>query len=357
MIRRSDSSFVAILRRMKVRKKIKYSKILVVVFITALIWVWADLAQDETLPARPAVIVVDQAVNPKLWVSLDKASSKDIRITLSGPHAAIADLSRRLKEGKRFEFDFDAAQENMDKPGSYTLTALSFLQKSKQARQLGLKVESCQPETIVVDVAQLVKKTLTVRCVDERANPVRGSVISPPQVDMYVPSNWSGERLIADVQLTPNELEQARLAPVEKTPYVELAPGHTRNAPVAVKITTPEQQRLADYIITKVIPKYSLSANLQGKYKVDVLNLDVVMSPISINATPEAKWAYENMAYQVRLEINDDDAKSTEAQRKPVVYNFPDEYVRRGEIRLNQQPVTAQFKLIPLSSSGPGGTD
>jgi hypothetical protein len=81
------------------------------------------------------------------------------------------------------------------------------------------------------------------------------------------------------------------------------------------------------------------------------------MSPISINATPEAKWAYENMAYQVRLEINDDDAKSTEAQRKPVVYNFPDEYVRRDEIRLNQQPVTAQFKLIPLSSSGPGGTD
>lgn len=339
------------------RKKINYSKILVVVFITALIWVWADLAQDEILPDRPAVIVVDQAANPRLWVSLDKALSRNIRITLSGPHAAIADLSRRLKEGKRFEFDFDAEIQKMEKPGSYTLTVLAFLQKDKQLRQLGLKVEACQPETIAVEVAQLVKKTLTIRCVDENANPVRGADIDPPQVDMFVPSDWSGERLIADVQLTVRELEQARLSPVAKTPYVELAPGHTRNAPVAVKITTPEQQQLADYIITKVTPKYSLSANLQGKFKVDVLNLDAVMSPISISATPEAKWAYENMAYQVRLEIDDDDAKSTQAQRKPVIYNFPDEYVRRDEIRLNQQPVTAQFRLVSLSSSGPGGTD
>jgi hypothetical protein len=63
------------------------------------------------------------------------------------------------------------------------------------------------------------------------------------------------------------------------------------------------------------------------------------------------------MTYQVRLEIDDDDAKSTEPQRKALVYNFPEEYVRRDEIRLNQQPVIAQFKLVPLSSSGPGGTE
>ncbi len=49
--------------------------------------------------------------------------------------------------------------------------------------------------------------------------------------------------------------------------------------------------------------------------------------------------------------------KSTEPQRKALIYNFPEEYVRRDEIRLNQQPVTAQFKLIPLSSSEPAGTD
>lgn len=339
------------------RKKINYSKIALVVFITALIWVWADLAQDENLPDRPAVVVVDQTANPELWVSLDKLPSRDIRMTLSGPHNATVEFSRKLKEGERFEFDFDAAQQMMDKPASYTLTVPSFLQKNKQIRQLGLKVMSCRPETISVDVARLVKKTLTVRCIDEKANLLKGATVEPGQVSMFVPENWSGERLQAFVALTPGEIKQATSSPMEKKPCVELAPGYIRNAPVTVKVTTSERQQLADYVVTKVTPKYSLSANLQGKFRVDVLNLDAVMSPIAISATAEAKWAYENLAYQVRLEIDDGDAKSTEPQRKALIYNFPEEYVRRDEIRLNQQPVTAQFKLIPLSSSEPAGTD
>jgi hypothetical protein len=339
------------------RKKINYSKILLVVFITVLIWVWADLAQDETLPDRPAVIVVDQTADPELWVSLDKAPSRDVRMTLSGPHTAIVDFYRKLKEGQSFQIDFDAAQEKMDQASSYTLAVPAFLQKNKQIRQFGLKVVSCRPETISVDVVRLVKKTLTVRCVDEKANLLRVAVIEPPQVNMFVPESWSGERLEAQVTLTSSEIKQAGASPVEKKPYVELAPGYTSSAAIAVKITIPERQQLADYVITKVRPKYSLSANLQGEYRVDVLNLDTVMSPIAISATPEAKWAYENAAYQVRLEIDDGDVKSTEPQRKALIYNFPEEYVRRDEIRLNQQPVIAQFKLVPLSSSGLGGTE
>ena len=334
------------------QKRINYSKIALVVFITALIWVWADLAQDETLPDRPAVIVVDQTVNPELWVSLDKLPSRIIRMTLSGPHTAIAEFSRRLKEGQSSEFNFDPIQEKMvDKPTGYTLAVPAFLQKNKLLRQLGLKVVSCRPETISVDVVRLVKKTLTVRCVDEKANPLKAAAIEPGQVSMFVPEAWNGERLEAQVTLTLSEIKQAASSPVEKKPYVELSPGYIRSAPVTVKVTTPERQQLADYVVTKIKPKYSLSANLQGKYGVDVLNFDSVMSPVAISATPEAKWAYENMAYQVRLEIDDGDVKTTEPQRKVLIYNFPEEYVRRDEIRLNQQPVAAQFKLVPLSSS------
>jgi hypothetical protein len=57
------------------------------------------------------------------------------------------------------------------------------------------------------------------------------------------------------------------------------------------------------------------------------------------------------MPYQVILEIDDEDAKSTEPLRRELIYNFPDEYIRRDEIRLNQQPVTARFELIPLTST------
>jgi hypothetical protein len=56
------------------------------------------------------------------------------------------------------------------------------------------------------------------------------------------------------------------------------------------------------------------------------------------------------MRYQVILEIADEDDKDEEA-RRTVVYNFPEKYVSENEIKLNQPPVTAQFRLIPLPSA------
>ena len=49
------------------RRKVKFSKIALVVCMTALIWVWADLALDETPPARLADIVVDESMSERLW--------------------------------------------------------------------------------------------------------------------------------------------------------------------------------------------------------------------------------------------------------------------------------------------------
>ena len=80
------------------------------------------------------------------------------------------------------------------------------------------------------------------------------------------------------------------------------------------------------------------------------------MSAISIRATPEAKRLYEKMRYQVILEIDDSDkdAQSTEPLRRELIYNFPAEYVRRGEIVLNQQSVTARFRLTALPAEQAG---
>jgi len=333
--------------------KVSYGKILVAVFITILIWVWADLALDEELPDKPAVILVDESANPKLWVSFQRASSADIRVTLSGPHSIIAEENRKLKKGKRLEFDFDAAQEKMNEPATYTLTLLPFLQKDKEIRRSGLKVQSCEPDTLSVSVVGLAQKSLAVECIDEGQNPIKDAAIKPANVVCFVPADWSGEKLVARVQLTRREIDQARLAPVEKTPYIELAPGQFRKVPAVVKVSTPPQEdRLSDYTITTATLGFSLSANLQGKYTVEVTNLDTVMSAITIRATPDAKRAYEKMRYQVILEIDDSDkdVKSTEPLRKELIYNFPAEYVRRDEIMLNQQPIVARFKLTPLSA-------
>ncbi|UCE99020.1 MAG: hypothetical protein JSV82_07510 [Planctomycetota bacterium] len=337
-------------------KKIKFGKISAIVFLTILIWVWADLALDEQFTVSNVTISVAKSTNPNLWVSFDDRSSVSIeKMVLKGPASKVADVKRKLNDGSLIlEFFLDADLEGMVNPGEYHLSALNFLRKSDQIRQLGLTIESCLPETTAVTVAGLVKKNLTVKCVDETQNPLNAAITEPTQVAMFVPEDWGGEKLIAKVQLSRREIDQTRLLAIKKVPFIELATGQIRSAPTAVKIKMPpDEDLLSDYTITTATLGFSLSANLQGKYKVEVANLDEIIRAITIRATPDAKRAYEKMPYQLILEIKDVDAKSTEPLRKELIYNFPDEYLRKDEIRLNQTPAIARFKLIPMLTPEP----
>lgn len=332
-------------------RKIKYSKIAVVVFLTILIWVWADLALDEKLPVSDATIIVAKS-NPSLWVSFSDEPSISIdNILLRGPASKIANVRLKMKDrSPSFEFFLDAEQEGMTEPGEHPLDVHDFLRKSDQIKQFGLTVESCEPAKLTVSVVELVKKSLTVQCFDVSGNSLKTESVKPEKVDMFVPGDWEGEKLTAEVRLMPGEIERARTTLIEKKPYVELAPGQIREAATAVNIKmSAEEDPLKSYPITTATLGYCLSANLQGKYKVAVDNLNEVIGNIAIRATPKAKQAYEGMRYQVILEIDDGDVPPKEPQRR-VVYNFPQEFVSKGEIMLDQhqQPVTARFKLIPL---------
>jgi hypothetical protein len=205
-----------------------------------------------------------------------------------------------------------------------------------------------------VKVVGLVNRLLDVKCVDESQNPLSQAIVDPVQMEMLVPENWGSEKLIAEVLLTRREIEQARVSAIDKTPYIRLAAGQIRQAPQPVKITLPpEPDRLADYTITAPTISIALSPTLQRKYSVEITNLEEVLSPIAIKATPEAERAYRLQPLpRMTLYILDDDTKKgQEEQPKKVVYNFPPEFVRKGEIELKnpQQPAEAKFKLIPIS--------
>jgi hypothetical protein len=167
---------------------------------------------------------------------------------------------------------------------------------------------------------------------------------------MYVPVDWTRDRLTANVRLTQAEIIRARSAAVVKTPYIELPDGRIREAKEVSVRMPPETDPLGIHTITTPKLGYCFSPNLQGKYKVDVKNMNEIVSFIVIKATSEAKQAYEDMRYQVILEIDDDD-KDREESRREVVYNFPKKYVEAGEIKLDQQPVTAQFSLTRQPST------
>jgi hypothetical protein len=323
-------------------RKIKYGKIVIVVSLTILIWVWADLALDETTD-KAAVLVVKEPTDPSLWVSFRQARSQSFRLTLAGPHSAIG----RMSKGE-IEFAFDAAAEQMDKPGGYSLNLLQFLQRDTTLRRLGLKLKSCEPQVVDVNVAALRQKTLAVECLDESGNLLKAAV-DPSTVQLSAPE----ERRSAQVRLSRAEIERARTATVEKRPFVVLGVGQTREATRLVKIKMPpaEDPRNPDTVTTARLG-IATSLTLKEKYKVNVKNLNEVIGLINIRATPAAKQAFEAMRYQVVLEIDDGDVNEEEELRREVRYNFPEDFVRKDEIRLNQSPARAWFELTPRAPGG-----
>jgi hypothetical protein len=333
-------------------RKIKFGKIAIVIFLTILIWVWTDLDLDEELSVPRAVIRV--AYSPELLVSFNGQSEALINnIRLKGPAKKITDVTRGLDDGSlELDFTLNPEREMMTTTGPRTLNVLDFLKRSDKIKELGgLTVEDCKPEIIDVDIVELVKKSLDIEFFDENGVPVEVQSYDPEKVDMYVPKD---SRLKAQVRLTASNINQARLSKAVVFPYVELSPGRRRNSttPVRVKMS-PEADSLGEYNIEDAKLGITLSMNLVGEWKVEV-NYNEVVRPFSILATVEAKNAYENQEFQIYLIIPDDYAKEPDKeQRRDVVYNFPEEYVRENKIRLKnpEQKAIAKFKLIPPKSA------
>jgi hypothetical protein len=355
-------------------KRRRLRKIAATLIFTTLIWVFADLALDEELTVSNLKLSVAKSVNPALWVTFSGQSAVQLdKVVLKGSARKVAEARQRINAGRFVrEFYFDPEREKVTTPGDHPLNVAEFLKGADGIRQLGLTVISADPNLLTVSIVELQKKQVVVRCFDDSQNPLKVASIEPAQVEAFVPAERGGAALEARVTLSRREIEQARLAPIEKTPIVELAPGQTREAASSVKITlSKEQDRLQGYLVTSVRLGVSLSVNLEGKYKVELVNPDAVMGSVAIRATPEAKRAYENVRYHVILEIDDSDkdsrpdkspttatagAEAPVELRRDLVYNFPPEFLRKDEITLNQSPVQARFRLVPLPAEIPAGT-
>jgi len=330
-------------------RKIKFGKIAIVIFLTILIWVWTDLYLDEVELIPRATISV--ASSPELLVSFSGQPEAVINnIMLKGPARKIAEIRRRLAEGSlELDFTLNPELERMTATDSYSLDVLDFLRGSiKKFKDFeGLTVEECKPERIEVNVVKLVKKPLEIDCFNENGVPVTVQSKNPEKVDMYVPED---SRLRAKVRLTSSDINQARLSEAIVTPYIELIPGTRRPASQKVRIKmSPEADSLTQHQILDASLGYTMGKNLLGRYDVDIENYNELVS-FFILATPEAKNAYESKNFRITLEILDEDAKKPPEtlHRRDMIYNFPQEYLTKNEIRLDGEPEEARFKLIPL---------
>jgi len=326
-------------------------KLILVLFITALIWVWADQALTRNTSV-PATIAVDKSTDPQLWVTFfDMQPTVPIRVRLSGAASKIDAVKRKLEDGSlRLEFYINPAEEKIAVAGVHTFKLLPLIQKSRVIADLGLQVESIDPEAVNVNVVQLAKQKLTVQVLGDNQIPLKDAAVEPATIEMLVRQDWSGDMLKATVSLTPQEIEQARTAGIWRKPMVELAPGIPRTADTQVKITLPStKQRLKDFVIDGANIGYTFSPNLAGKFRVELINQNQVLGPIKIQATDEARLVYGNVPFKVILDISDDDVKASGELTRPVQFNLPPDYVRKGEINIAELELrTAKFKLIPL---------
>lgn len=331
----------------------RIKKYAAVIFLTILIWTYAYLAQEEKI-SRMATLAVGGGVRSDLQVTFDRPTPIPLSLILQGPASKVAVLKRRLlaadtdQDKERLDFLYDPETQNHSLPGTYTLTLIDLLQADEKLRDMGLRVIDCDVKTVKVTIDQLVEKRLTVQCVDPAGKILQPETLEPATMAMFVRKEYDGP---ATITMTSQQVELARKSVLHLRPYITLGNQqvYAKN-PVSVKLPSAEILLQSRPLQPRV--GLLLSRTLQGKYQVELLNENELTSVTTILSTPEAFSEYEKMIYQVLVEILDDDvtAAATEGIKRPVVYHFPLEYVRRGEILLDPTaPVRqAHFRLIPL---------
>jgi hypothetical protein len=336
----------------KMVRKIKYGKIAIVILLTVLIWVWADLDQDQEWPVPKLAISIAKSADPALWASFKgadelPASSVSINnVLLKGPASRIVDVEQRWNRGSSdFGVFFAPEQEQMTSPGEHPLDVLTFLKRTEKIRRWGVTIESCEPKTVVIQIAKLVTQKVAVQCFNESGAPQKAQ-IKPEKVDAFVPADRT---LTAKVRLTASEIKQARSSVITKKPYIEMPDGQIVEVSTDVEITMPPAEDvLRDYTVKAPKLVIALSLNLQGIYKANVSNLNEVIRPFTIRATPEAGQAYEKQPFQMTLFILDGDEKVEGPQTKEVVYNLPEGFVRGNEIEVLPPLARAQFVVVRI---------
>lgn len=338
--------------------KPKLGKISIVIFLTVLIWVWSDLAQDERMSLSGFVMMtVARPADPTVWVSFEGPDAElrpsvTIRaIDLKGPASRVSEVDRMRKKGElSLDLFVSPEEEGWTEVGSRSFNVLNFLKQSPEIKQLGLTVENCEPRTVTVEVHRLVERALPVECIDENGAPLRAE-IEPATVDAFVPDGVVAAR----VRLSARERVQATASAIQKTPYVEFVRGQQREVSTRVSVSlSPEEVVLAEHPVQAVLG-FCFSPNLQGAYRVRLEN-EAELATVLVRATTEAWQAYERQPFHIFLHVLDADRQATGVITRPVAFNFPHEYVRNGLIE-GTSPPPARFvlELVPQETVEPSG--
>ncbi len=323
----------------------KVKKIIVVVFLTLFIWAWAFNALEQET-TEPVALSISTTVNPDFLVTFsDRESPVNMSVTLKGPASKIKALKKELSAGTvQLAYSLNVRSEEMDKPTHYSWDVLEFL--TKNIKMPGISVSTCSIKSMGVDVEQLAKRSLDVQVVDENGIPQEHKDIKPAKVEMFV-RKGTPDTLKATVRLSPDQIKRARMDYVVEPAFI-LVGDETRVSSRVRVMLPPTEQALTPRSLQ---PTIGLVNGLfqQGQYTVKITNEPKLTESTQFQATDKAWAAYEDMRYQVLIEIFDTDLQEEGEILRPVMYNFPQEYLELDEIKAVTKPQTARFTLTPVA--------
>ncbi len=336
----------------------KTKKMIVVVLLTLMIWVWADLETEDRVSITGIPVRISKSSDPSLRVDFAEVSGRlntEIRIktiTLKGPASRIGEI-RRLEQDGALDLKLllvpqaESLPSPSDEPTVWSV--LNFLRRSPVIRKYGVSVHSCDPKDFDLRIRRLAPQSLEVRCRDENDMRLENAVCDPARIQMYVPEDWARQQLVAWVRLTSQEENRARSASIAKRPYVD---DHGRQEPASleVQVSIPEQENVLQRgNIQGSAVRLGILINpiVLSKYSVEIKNLEGVLGAFEFEATEQAKQAYEKRDYHVVLPVPQE---STGVQEQELLYWFPPEFEGKDEIRLSSTPQTAKYELIPRAA-------
>jgi len=337
----------------------KLKKTAVVVILTLLIWSGSYLALEQKITRTATLDILSLSHRSLLVTFIDAERPIEIELTLKGPAVKITQLKKMIQsdnpdEKEKFDFYFDAEEEGKSEPGRHFIDLPELLRKTTKIRNYNLTIESCEPSIVEIKVEKLVLETLTIQCLekDSGVEIIPDNITPSPTVEMYVKESWPEETLKAKVVLTPEQIAKARHSYVTIQPFIVLAPG--------------EQPRYAEYhnifLPSTALPIRSLqpsigyiyTKNIREKYNIELLNEKELTSTTSFRATEQAWKEYENTMPHLLIPISETEpGKDTTVE---VIYNFPQQHHRNGDIELADPDSTpkAKFKLVPIAQpAGP----
>jgi len=333
----------------------KVNKILIVEFLTLLIWTWAYMSQEKDYYFT-GTLEVASATDPSLLVTFSlSGSGQETRIpltslTLKASPSRISTLLKRHRlplnhpDKERLDFYYDPQEQGRGE-GTYPLDLLDFLRKNSKTRELGLTLESVTPSEVTVQVEQLINKKLPVQCLNENGGPIPGAIPEPAMVNVYVRQGFNES---ATVTLTGQQIDLARNRPVTVRPYVNIGVANEiRESQSPVSITIPNEERLKPrYFQTSKPIGIIMSTELQANYRVTISNDDEIRKNTYLFATEEAFAAYQNVDYPFLIEVRQSDVINlSQIPPKRIIYNFPSEFVRSGEIELDDSKVSVLAEI------------